>query len=164
PLRLIDTAGLRESADTIEKEGIARTLKNIERADLVLHLADGSQPRSHVLWASDEVGTRHNEILILNKRDLGEHEDWRDEHAVRISCLTDEGIEQLADTIFERVMRGGVRLEDSSIAINARDQNCLKNAEQFLDAARQAMCDGLSAEFVAIELRAALDAVGEVVG
>lgn len=167
PLRLIDTAGVRESADVIEKEGIARTLKNIERADLVLHLAEASQPRSRVLWASNEIGTRHNEIFILNKHDLGEHEDWRDfsnEHAARISCRTGAGLEKLADTIFERVMCGDARLEDSSVAINARHQTCLKNAAQFLDAARQTMCDGLSPEFVAIELRTALDAVGEVVG
>lgn len=172
PLRLIDTAGVRESADVIERAGIERTLQNIERADLVLHVADASQPRSHVLWASDDVGTKHREIFILNKHDLGEHPDWRDwggaenahTHAVRISCLTGEGMEKLADIIFERVMSGGARLEDSSVAINARHQACLKNAAQFLEAARQAMCDGLSPEFVSIELRAALDAVGEVVG
>jgi tRNA modification GTPase len=167
PLRLIDTAGVRDSADAIEKEGIARTLKNVERADLVLHLADASQPRSQVLWASDEIGTRHREIFILNKHDLGEHEDWRDfsnKRAARISCRSGDGLEKLADMIFERVMHGDATLEDSSVAINARHQTCLKMAAQFLDAARQAMCDGLSPEFVAIELRAALDAIGEVVG
>ena len=164
PLRLIDTAGVRESADVIEKAGIERTLKQIENADLVLHVVDGSAPSNRVLVFAKEE-TRRPELLILNKRDLGEHESWRDiSDAVRISCRTGEGIDELARAIFDHVMRGGARLENSSVAINARHQTCLKNAAQFLDAARQAMCDGLSPEFVAIELRASLDAVGEVVG
>lgn len=163
PLRLIDTAGVRESADAIEQQGIERTLRHMERADLVLHLADASQSRDCVLvWSEKE--TRRPELLILNKCDLGEHESWRGVEGVRISCRTGAGLEPLADAIVEHVLRGGARLEDSSIAINARHQACLKNAAHFLDLARQAMEDGLSAEFVAIELRAALDAVGEVVG
>lgn len=163
PLRLIDTAGVRESVDVIEREGMARTLQNVERADLVLHLADGSAPRERVLWAA-ETGTKHRELLILNKADLPEHESWREVAAVRISCQTNAGLEQLAETIFQRVLGGGVNLADSAVAINARHQACLKKAAQFADAARQAMCDGLSPEFVSIELRAALDAAGEVVG
>ncbi len=163
PLRLIDTAGMRESDDAIEREGIARTLKSIERADLVLHLADATQPRSHVLWAS-ETGTAHREIFILNKCDLGEDTSWKETEAMRISCKTNDGIDTLADMIFQRVMGGSMNLTDTSVAINARHQACLKHAAQFADAARQGLCDGLSAEFVSIELRAALDAVGEVVG
>ncbi len=163
PLRLVDTAGLRESEDAIEREGMARTLQHIERADLVLHLADGSEPRRQAAWAS--AGDAHRpELLILNKRDLSEHASWTGVEGVRISCRTLEGTDQLADDIFRRVMGGGVALRDSSIAINARHQACLKTAAQFADAARSALTGGLSAEFIAIEVRAALDAVGEVVG
>ena len=163
PLRLVDTAGVRESSDAIEKEGIARTLKHIENADLVLHLVDGSRSRSQVLWASEQ-GTRHREILILNKSDLAEDESWRGVSAVRISCKNGDGSESLAETIFERVMGGGIAVSDSAVAINARHQTCLKTASQFCDDTRKALCDGLSAEFVSIDLRAALDAVGDVVG
>jgi tRNA modification GTPase len=164
PLRLVDTAGIRDdSVDAIEKEGMARTLKHIERADLVLHVADGSRPRSRVLWAA-ETGTTHKEILILNKRDLGEDASWQGVNGVRISCRTNEGLDRLADEIFQRVMGGAVRVDDPGVAINARHQACLKNAAQFCDAAHAAIRDGVSAEFIAVELRAALDAVGEVVG
>lgn len=161
PLRLIDTAGLRESTDAIEQEGIARTLQNLERADLVLHVADASEPRSELQRA---FASNEREIYVLNKTDLSVHETWENFEGVRVSCKTREGFEVLAERVFLRVMQGGVALADSSIAINARHQSCLKNASQFSDAARQAMLDGLSPEFVAIELRAALDAIGEVVG
>lgn len=159
PLRLVDTAGLRESSDTLEREGMARTLKSIERADLVLRVADGSvenlnEPRS----------TAKCEILILNKSDLGVRESWHGVEAMRISCKTNAGIDALADAIFSRVMGGQVNTGDFSVAINARHQACLQNALRFIEAAGKAVRDDLSAEFIAVELRAALDAVGEVVG
>lgn len=158
PLRLIDTAGLRESTDLIEREGMARTLKNIERADLVLRVVDGSIQKPDGFNASAE------ELLVLNKTDLGEHESWKGTTALRISCKIDAGFEALADTIFSWVMGGRVNVEDVSIAINARHQACLKNASEFCEAARLAIDSRISAEFISVELRAALDAVGEVVG
>jgi tRNA modification GTPase len=159
PLRLSDTAGLRDSSDLIEREGMARTLQSIERADLVLRVADGSVEDS-----GRRDAEARNEILILNKIDLGEHDSWRGSDAVRVSCKTNAGLDALADAIFSRVMGGRVNAADVSVAINARHQACLKNAERFCGAARPAIADGLSAEFIAVELRAALDAVGEVVG
>jgi len=158
PLRLIDTAGLRESHDAIEKEGMARTLKNIERADLVLRVADAS------VEFRRETAETQKEIRVLNKSDLGEHASWRGVDAVRVSCKTNAGFDALADAIFSRVMRGDISFADHAIAINARHQACLKNAAEFANAARLAMEKKLSAEFIAIDLRAALDAVGEVVG
>jgi len=159
PLRLVDTAGLRKSSDAVECEGMSRTMKSIERADLVLRVADGSM---------ENLNRRHaealSEILILNKIDLGEHESWSGMDAVRISCKTNAGLDVLADSIFSRVMGGRVNTADVSVAINARHQACLKNAERYCEAAGAAIKDGLSAEFVAVDMRAALDAVGEVVG
>ncbi|MEI8342462.1 MAG: tRNA uridine-5-carboxymethylaminomethyl(34) synthesis GTPase MnmE, partial [Verrucomicrobiota bacterium] len=104
------------------------------------------------------------EILILNKTDIGEHASWREAEAVRVSCLTNEGFDRLSDLIFARVMGGGVASRDASVAINARHQACLENARGFCEAARVAIDARLSAEYIAVELRAALDAVGEVVG
>lgn len=159
PVRLVDTAGMREAADSVEREGIERTRRQIERADLVLRVFDASEEE-----ASRKGAKAQREILILNKTDLGEHASWRGVEAVRISCKTNAGLDALAKTIFERVMGGGVAAGDAGVAINARHQACLQTAAQFCDAARRAVADGLSPEFIAVELRAALDAVGEVVG
>lgn len=159
PLRLVDTAGVRESSEPVEREGIGRALREVGRADLVLRVFDASREKMN---PQDPKTPR--EILILNKTDLGEHASWRGVGASRISCVTTAGMDALAETIFERVMGGNVAAGDTGVAINARHQACLKTAAQFCGAARQAIVGKLSAEFISIELRAALDAVGEVVG
>jgi tRNA modification GTPase len=159
PLRLIDTAGMRESDDEIERAGMARTRQQVERADLVLHVEEAS---AECRVPTTEWQTRS--LLVLNKVDLGEHECWHGVEAVRISCLTGEGTDALAEAIVARVTGAQGTHRDWSLAINARHQACLETANRFSDAARQALISGLSPEFVAEELRSALDAVGEVVG
>lgn len=170
PLRLVDTAGLRESADTIEREGMARTRRQVERADLVLQIFNAATPpldqASGLALESLALGLpgRPSTIVVLNKSDLGVHESWSSVGAVEISCKTNAGLDALAETIFSRVMGGHVHAGDVSVAINARHQACLKNAVQSAKAAGKGMREGLPAEFIAVELHAALDAVGEVVG
>lgn len=154
PLRLVDTAGLRESDDEIEREGMNRTRRELSRADLALHVFDASLAKP----AETESG-----VIVLNKTDLGEHPSWASVEAVRVSCLKGEGIEALAEAIVTRVS-GGAAQRDWSLAINARHADCLRRAQGFGAAARTALSEGLSPEFVAEELRGALDAVGEIVG
>jgi len=159
PLRLIDTAGMRAAHDAVEREGIARTLQHLERADLVLHIVDASQPCAEPLDPT--------RLLVLNKSDLGEHPSWKDVPGVRVSCLESAGpqsIEPLAEAIAGRILGGGIAGGDVSIAINARHQACLQSAARYVQAARAALKEGVSPEFIALELHSALDAVGDVVG
>jgi len=171
PLRLVDTAGVRESGDAIEREGIARTLRHLERADLVLHVVDASLPPE----AAGEPPAIPNPLAVLNvlnvlnKVDLGEHPGWSGVPGIRLSCvgegeLPERGMEALAEAVFERAMGQGLGGGDVSIAINARHQACLAEADRFVGAARKALEEGLSPEFVSVEIRSALDAVGDVVG
>ena len=160
PLRLIDTAGLRDTADPVENAGITRTRDTLARADLALYVADASQPPAEV-----SLPTAAAEILVLNKTDLGVDPGWsRRPAAVHVSCRTGEGLDTLATTVYERVTGGQVAWNPSAAAINARHQRCLARAREALAAARTALAAGTSPEFVALDLRAALDAVGEVVG
>jgi tRNA modification GTPase len=158
PLRLVDTAGVRESSDVIEQQGIARTLRHLERADLVLHVVDASQP------PSETINPAH--LVILNKIDLGMHSDWANVPGVQISCREEgsEGMAALGDAVFDRVMGKGLAGGDFTVAINARHQACLIEADRFALAAQQALENGLSVEFASIEIRSALDAVGDIVG
>jgi tRNA modification GTPase len=160
PIRLLDTAGLRTSASALEQEGIARTEKSLETADLRLHIADRNAPRpSHF----EERATNGSEIVLLNKSDLPEHSDWKHSDALRISCATGEGLPELENEILRRITKQNLRPE-STIAINTRHRDCLRRALESCNRARAAMRDGLTAEYLAVDLDEGLRAVGEVIG
>ncbi len=160
-LRLTDTAGLRPaSADAIETEGIVRTERSLANADLILHLADASAPKpAHLGARSVDVP----EVLLLNKSDLPEHRDWKNCDALRISCTTEKGLSGLEEVILAQV--SGQRWDvPSAVAINTRHRDCLRRALAACDQARSAFQENLAPELVAVDLRGALQAVGEVVG
>jgi len=159
PVGLIDTAGARESVHVIETEGLRRTHFALEKADLVLHVVDSSLPRSE-----QRLIERGKGVLILNKTDLGVHSDWLKIEGIRFSCTERIGLEELNQAIWEHVMGGAVELADVRVAINARHQAALQNARRLLEMGRRSLEEGKSPEFISIELRAALDAVGEVIG
>jgi len=160
PIRLLDTAGLRASASELEREGIVRTERSLQLADLRLHIADRSAPKpSHF----DERLGDSNEIVVLNKSDLPEDSDWKNFHALRTSCITEEGLPELQRQILARVAKQNLRPE-SPVAINARHRDCLRRALESCDRARVALGKMLSPEYVAVDLNEALRAVGEVIG
>jgi len=160
PIRLLDTAGLRSSASELEREGISRTEKSLRIADLLLHVADRNAPKPPRL---DKRSQNGNEILLLNKSDLPEHNDWSDTDALRISCLTEEGFAELKDEILGRIAERNLRPE-SSLAINTRHRDCLRRALEACNRADAILRDGVSSEYAALDLNEALRAVGEVIG
>ncbi|MCB1230258.1 MAG: tRNA uridine-5-carboxymethylaminomethyl(34) synthesis GTPase MnmE [Verrucomicrobiae bacterium] len=166
PIRLIDTAGVRESNDLIEREGITRTQAQIAHAELVLEMVDVSESKSRSgsgeIAASIPAGTHH--LRLLNKIDRGEHTDWRDVEGVRLSCLEETGMDSLTEAIFEKLGGPGANWGADLVAINARHKRCLNRASEDLGNARHRLASGESPEFVALDLRSALDAIGEVVG
>jgi tRNA modification GTPase len=159
PVRLIDTAGARESFDLLETEGIRRTYLELKNADFVIHVVDSSQSRSETELMRDGKG-----VVLLNKIDLGLHPDWLKVGGIRVSCTERTGLEDLNQAIWDHVMGGAVKLADVRVAINARHQAALQNARLLLETGRQSLEEGKSPEFISIELRGALDEVGEVVG
>jgi tRNA modification GTPase len=157
---LLDTAGLRASENELERAGIERTQKSLQLADLRLHIADRNSPKpAHFNGATSDP----NEIVVLNKSDLPEDKDWKDFPALRISCATEDGLPQLKEEILARICHQNLRPE-SAIAINTRHRDCLRRALESCDRARTALGEGLSGEFVAVDLDQALRAVGEVIG
>jgi tRNA modification GTPase len=160
PIRLLDTAGLRASASELEREGIARTERSLQLADLCLHIADRNALRPPHF---DERTGEANEIVVLNKSDLPENSDWKNFRALRISCVTGEGLPQLEKEILARITSQNLRPE-STVAINTRHRDCLRRALEACDRARAAMGRALSPEYVAVDLNEALRAVGEVIG
>jgi tRNA modification GTPase len=168
-LRLVDTAGIRESLDPIEQEGITRAIQQRSNADLILHVHDGSLPRVEIERVVDVVeGTIPGEILILNKSDVGEHPSWAETPGVRISCLSGGGLRELENAIdasLAAAFGDGMPVDSAGfVAINARHQDCLRRGLAQAQAAKAGLSEGISPEFVAEELRGALHAIGEIVG
>jgi len=156
PFRVTDTAGLRETPDAVEREGVRRAREAVSNADIVVRVIDAADPD-----APDDPPATENEIVVLNKIDTS---SFRTSHfSFPISCLTGEGIDALVDAISSRV-RHGQPMGDSFAAINARHQACLHRAAESLDTAMERFAAGAEPEFVAVDLRAALDAAGQVVG
>jgi len=160
PIRLLDTAGLRRSANKLEREGIARTERSLQTADLLLHIVDRNAPKPAHFANPARNG---NEIVLLNKSDLSEHADWKNFDALRISCATGEGIADLEKEILMRISKGNLRPE-STVAINTRHRDCLRHALEACDRGRETMKNGLAAEYIAVDLNDALHAIGEVIG
>jgi tRNA modification GTPase len=160
PIRLLDTAGFRTSTSDVEREGIARTERSLSQADLRLHIIDSNAPRQAHFKEADANG---NELVVLNKSDLPEHADWRNLNALRISCATEEGLDELENEIVARIGKHNLRPENA-VAINLRHRDCLRRALDACDRAWRGVAEGLSAEYLTVDLKEALAAVGEVIG
>ncbi len=156
-LRLFDTAGLRPPENLVEREGIERTQRTLETADLRLHIVDASASRP------SDFTTNADELLILNKSDLPEHADWSFTDAIRVSCKTGAGLPKLADEIYRRI--GGAKLNaESPLAINARHREQLRRGSDAMARALAAIDTGATAEMFAIDLQEAQHAIDELLG
>lgn len=160
PLRLVDTAGIRDAKDEIEAEGIERTLKQLDKADLVLEMVDASEERD----IASLVTTEAAHLLILNKTDLPVDESWKDVAGLRVSCKNGDGFDVLAAALREVLSRSTVDWGDQLIAINSRHQGSLAGAKRSILAAQELIRQKADAELIAIDLRDALQHLGEIPG
>ncbi len=161
-LHLIDTAGLHESADAIERAGMERSRRAGAEADLVLMVADASLPPQLAELGEELCNTPR--LLLLNKCDLPEHPGWKAyPDALRLSCLSGEGLSSLTASI-EKLFLHVPEEVDSFTAINTRHRYALGQALEALAQARASLQAGESPELTDVSLRDALDALGSITG
>ena len=163
PVRLVDTAGLRsETADPLEAAGMARTRRELGTADLLLEVVDASQPPAGELEGGESLPVRR--LLLLNKADLGVDAGWDGRGGLRVSCRTGEGMDEVVKAVVALI--AGVPGEggDVDAAVNARHLGCLRRAAAALRAAEGQLAAEAAPEFTALDLREALEAIGEVTG
>ncbi len=158
-LRLTDTAGLHESEDAIERAGMERSRRAGAEADLVLEVADITQPPPPPL----PVPSQAAHIRLLNKADLPAHPEWEGQQGIRLSCRTGAGRDALEHAIAELFLRRDTATADFA-AINTRHRFALQQAISALDAARASILAGESPELTDVDLRAALDDLGSIIG
>lgn len=161
--RLLDTAGLRETHEVIEKEGIRRTRAAMEEADLILIVLDLGEPK-HFPIDLERV-PKDKAILVWNKMDLYPCcclEGFP--HQVVISALKREGIDQLKKEIEKVVWKGGPPSKEEVIVTNIRHKEALQEAVKNLGALTEGLKTGISPEFLTIEIRGTLNALGRIIG
>jgi tRNA modification GTPase len=164
PVIFIDTAGLRESADLIEAEGIRRSHETIARAELVLHVLDVSEPLTNEEKAFLDQTLAQKRVIVLNKIDLPRRLEGQIDSGVSVSCATGEGIERLKDTIRDLVWSGQAGGEMLEVMINARHQDALRRSRLHCVNAIEALRADRPLELAAMDLRIATNAIGEIVG
>jgi tRNA modification GTPase len=166
PVVFVDTAGLRESTDAIEVEGVRRSRESLAKAELVLHVVDSSEPvASGDLEFLREMDSKKR-IVVFNKIDLGGNRIQRSDDTieVRVSCVTGEGVEELKDKIKELVWSGKVSGEMLEVMINSRHQEALERTRRHLQNTLDAFEQNAPLELAAMDLRIATNAIGEIVG
>lgn len=169
PLVLVDTAGITtETNDAIEKLGIERSRAALAQADLALLVIDGSEPlQSADSEIADLVGDKPA-IVVINKADLAQKAEpdglLPQAERVSLSALTGQGLEELEETIVETIFSGQVVTSDEPLVSSPRHKALLARALDHLRAAQDAYKEGMAADFVAIDLRTAVDVLGEITG
>ena len=165
-LRLIDTAGIRETGDAVEAIGVERSKKAIENAQLVLFVCDGSQPLTEEDEAIIELCTEHeNAVALINKSDLGavvEPSDLPFMNVICISANSGEGLDQLADVV--EVLFENNTPCDGSILTNARQYDACRRAYDAIGRSLKGLRSGLTPDMVLIDVEEAMEAMGEVTG
>ena len=165
-LRLIDTAGIRETDDRIEAMGVERSKEAIENADLVLFVCDGSEALTDDDRAIMELCTEHEHaIALINKSDIGQRVTPAElpfMHVIEVSVATGAGLDLLADTV--DMMFASDMPCDGSILTNARQFDACRRAYEAMLRALQALKLGQTPDLALTDVEAAMEAMGEVTG
>jgi len=169
PFVLVDTAGIvGATTDPVEQLGIERSRRAVRQADLVLVVVDGSEPLRPEDAAIAELTQGRAGIVVVNKCDLPTAADLEgflpDAPRVRISALTGEGLDDLRAAMLNLALGGEVMAGEGILVGSVRHKDALARALDHLEKAQATLRQGLPADFVAIDLRAALDALGEITG
>ena len=175
PVKIMDTAGIRDVEDIAEKEGVKRSLKSMEDADLVLLILDGSNALHNADRELIEKSKSKNTVFVINKTDLplklttpltplikNMRGDFK-KRIIRISAAKGTGISRLKERIAEAALQG--RTECSADAVtNIRHVHALEKTLAPIDSFISEITNKTPPEFLSVELREALDAIGEILG
>ncbi|MEC9011523.1 MAG: tRNA uridine-5-carboxymethylaminomethyl(34) synthesis GTPase MnmE [SAR324 cluster bacterium] len=168
--RLTDTAGIRKPADLLETEGIRRTQIVRDKADLVLLILDSSEQLTEEDQTLIHDVEQERTIVVLNKKDRlsAKLPEWYEAistmESVLISAKTGDGCDELESCLFAKATQGRLPQQDEIWITNRRQQQAAKNALDALQQAREIFQNSDGEEFLAVDLRSCLNALGEIVG
>ncbi|MBU9710616.1 tRNA uridine-5-carboxymethylaminomethyl(34) synthesis GTPase MnmE [Evansella tamaricis] len=171
PLRLLDTAGIRETEDIVEKLGVEKSRKVVSKAELVLLVLNYNEE----LTTSDEelfeISQGSDRIIIINKTDLPEKIDMKrvkmlagNQFIISTSLVNDEGVDELEEAIKQLFFSGEIESEDLTYVSNSRHIALLNQAKKAVDDAMNAINEGMPVDMVQIDITRAWELLGEVIG
>lgn len=170
PIRLIDTAGLRETENVIERIGISKTEDYITQADLILLMLDGSQP----LTAEDKQIIHRIKgfqvLVIINKTDLPQvltREsllEYPPDRIVELSLVTKKGLEEIENKIIELIGLGNINVDDRPLLARVRHKQALEQSLLALKDFISGLSEGRSEDLLAVDLRSCLNSLGSISG
>ena len=166
PIRILDTAGIRHTHDTVEQEGVRRSLAAIESADIVLVVLDGSETLKYEDQRVLKEVEGKSAIAVINKSDLPRKLEVLDRPRIQVSlsCRTGNGLDSLKSAVSDMVKQGTVRAREHAWAVNQRHKDSLEQTKISLEKSLESINAGLSPEFIAVDLRDALDSLGLIIG
>ena len=171
PLRLVDTAGIRETEDIVEKIGVERSRKALSEADLILFVLNYNESLTESDYQLFEAIKNEDFIVIINKTDLEQHLDMDelkemigDHPIVQTSMVEQQGIEELEQKISELFFGGQVQSQDMTYVSNSRHIALLKDAKSSINDAIHSAEEGIPIDIVQIDLIKTWELLGEVIG
>ena len=171
PLRLVDTAGIRDTEDIVEKIGVERSRKALSEADLILFVFNNNEPLTDDDQTLFEVIKNEDVIVIINKTDLEQRLDVSelremigDMPLIQTSMLKQEGIDELEIQIKDLFFGGEVQNQDMTYVSNSRHISLLKQARQSIQDAIDAAESGIPMDMVQIDLTRTWEILGEIIG
>ena len=169
--QMIDTAGIRNTADVVEKIGVERAKQAAEEADLILYVVDASQPLDESDLEIISMIEQKKAIILLNKTDLEpkltvkELQNRCPSHPIlMISAKTEEGMENLETTLQQMFLEGKISFNDEVYITNARHKECLDNSIKSIEKVLESIEAGLPEDFYTIDLMDAYSSLGLILG
>ena len=169
-LRIIDTAGIRETQDVVEKIGVEKAIDSAKDADLVLFVVDSSVPLDENDREIMELLKDKKTIVLLNKADLEQAVDEDDlkntagHPVISVSAKEEQGIDLLEDKIKELFFQGGLKFNDEIYITNARHKAALEEARKSLEMVENSIEMQMPEDFFSIDLMNAYEALGRIIG
>lgn len=167
PLKLVDTAGIRETDDLVEQIGVERSKKALQEADLVLLVLNASEKLTEQDKALLALSQNSNRIILLNKTDLEQviEKDQLPEEAIPISVLQNQNIDLIEDRINQLFFdHTGLIEQDATYLSNARHISLIEQAVQSLEAVNEGLALGMPVDLLQIDLTRAWEILGEITG
>ena len=163
PIRLFDTAGLRETGDTIEEEGIKRTHRLLEEGDLILLIFDGTEHDEESLSLYGDLVEDPRCIVVWNKSDIAPNQKFS--NGFTISAKRGEGFKELSQEMLKRLRKGAAAWDDQQLVIeSARQHDELVRTRDALERVIELAQGGLPLDIIASEMNEALNGLGSLTG